>query len=454
MSTSFTKRLQNTGDKIKHPKALAMWNEWKSHEERRVFVQQADLIAYQSELSDFIDLVIETKNEIKHQAFGSMRFEDSIKALETLESHAKEKRAFFDERYVRDARDSNTFAKKMEFDEQKMVPQATELGDVKQKMEQLSLLTPSQAWALVGSEKKGSLSMMANLERAVKRLQDLNEKWGTTYDTKDLFKTLQYMISKTKIASSYHMDSIPSNVQRSNPEYAADQKARRDRGEEPLYKLFMNSGFKTVWETGISQASAKLDERGAIEEQMGYSTALRRTAGKAHDFSQKEGQGEFAPDDLSEMPRYAATIDPAQKRGVALRYGSSYIVWNESVRERSTWTPGDSWSMGAEGPQSVKNFVSINHPELIFCHADENLIHLFLAEATNKEPAFLQRQQENLKKGDVGGAYIETQIHGDLTWKDVAEVVLDASMANLEGVKKEFEDFRRSQSLGFKIRTA
>ena len=452
MSTPFAKRLGQAGESVKHPKALAMYHEWLGHEERRVFVQQADLIQYQKELSDFIDLVAGTKAEIKHQALGTLRYKDSIKALEVLENHAREKRAFFDDRYVRSERASNTFAKKMTFDEQKMVPQASELGDVQAKMMELSTLTPSQAWALVGSDKKGSLSMMANLELAVKRLQELNDKWGTNYDTQDLFKTLQYMVSKTKLASSYHLDSIPTNVKRNDPAFATDQQERQTRGEAPLYKLFMNSGFKNVWETGISQASANRGERGAVEEQMGYGPALRRTAGTAQDFLQTGGKGEFDPGSPGELPRYAATIDPAQNRGVALRYGSSYVVWKESVRDRSTWTPGDSWSMGAAGPQSVKNFVSMNHPELIFCHAEESLIHLFLAEATLKEPVWLKDQKEKLKTGDLGGAYIETQIHGDLTWKDVDEVVLDAAMPNVEGVVQDFEDFKRGQMLSFKIR--
>jgi hypothetical protein len=453
--SAFEKRLQGPSLKVKHPKALAWYGEWKGHEERRVFVQQSDLINYQKELSDFIDDVGKEIAAIKHQKLGSFRYDDSIKALEALQQHAKEKRTFFDECYVRDARASNTFAKKMNFDEQRMVPQASDLGDVKGKMDQIAGLTPSQAWALVGADKKGALSAVANMELAVRRLQEFNDKWQTTYGEKDLVDTLSYMVTTTNIASSYHLESIPTNVKRNDVSFAADQLARQSRGELPLYKLFMNSGFKNVWETGVSQASANRGERGAVEEQMGYATALRRTAGKAHDFLQEEGTGVFDPDNPSELPRYAATIDPAQNRGVALRYGTSYVVWKDSVRERSTWTPGDSWSMGAQGPQSVKNFVSMNHPELIFIHAEESLIHLFLAEATGKEPVWLSQQKQNLKTGDLGGAYIETQVHGDLTWEDVGEVVLDASLPNVQQVVEDFKAFRTAsiKPLNFKVRT-
>jgi len=215
----------------------------------------------------------------------------------------------------------------------------------------------------------------------------------------------------------------------------------------------MDSGFMNVWETGVSQASANRGERGAVEEQMGYGAALKRTKGTAHDFLQKDVKGEFSPDKPGEMPRYAATIDPLQNRGVALRYGTSHVVWKDDVRERSTWTPGDSWSMGAEGPPSVKNFVSMNHPELIFIHAEEPLIHLFLAEATGKEPEFLKQQKKNLKDGDFGGAYIETQIHGNLSWSDVAEVVLDAGLPNVQDMVKQFTEFRNKKLFGFRIRT-
>lgn len=447
---TYAKSVESASQQVKHETALALYREWKTkHEDQRVFVLQAEVLEYQRGLSQFIEKAEAGLTVIKSGTFSSIRYSDSIGAVETLIKHARDKRAFFDDRFVSMSRDSGTFARKMTFDEQRMVPQLHDLGDVAAKMREMetkssATVTPSQAWALLSADLKGELNEHANCELAIKRLQQLNQNWKTTYGRLDLAATFRYMVEQTKIATQYRLDQVPTNN-----ESREQVDKRLARGEEPLYKLLMQSGFRQTWETGISQASPDRGKRGAVEEQMGYSAALRRTSGKPQDYV---GGGSFEPDKPSEMPRYAATIDPAQKAGVAERYGSSYIVWKASVRDRATWTPGDSWNMGAEGPQSVKNYISMNHPEVIFAHAEEPFLRLFMAQATGKDQTWLQQNKEMLKTGGYGDAYIETQIHGDLTWNDVAEVVLDPTMRNLEQVKTDFEGFKtRNAAYNFAV---
>jgi hypothetical protein len=448
----FANSMDAAAPQVRHQTALDLYREWfDQHEEQRAFAQQAEIIEYGRKLNAFIDKAEQGLAAIQSQLLSSWRFNDSMGAVKALIEHAKKKRAFFDGRYVELGRQSNTFAIKMTFDEQRMVPQFRDLGDVRRKMDQMDMLTPSQAWALVAAETKGELTCQANIERALRRLTELNDKWKTNYGLRDLWDTFDYMRTRTSLASNYHLADIPTNVKRNDSGFGADQEARKAKGEVPLYELMMQTGFKVVWETGISQASANLGERGAVEEQMGYGTALRRTAGTPQDFVGASGS-KFAPTNAGEMPRYAATIDPVQKRGVGLRYGSSYIVWKDEVRQRATWTPGDSWSMGAQGPQSVKNFVSINHPEMIFVHAEEALLHLFMAEATGKETAWLAEQKKTLEISDVGGAYIETQIHGSLTWTDVGQVVIDGALPDARQIMTRFDRFKAQKGLNFTLR--
>jgi hypothetical protein len=452
MSGEYRAKVHDAPSAAKQTDVLDLFREWKhQHEEKRVFVRQDELITYQASLNEFIAKAERVKAAVEGKTLSGARFGDSIAAAEQLIDHAKHKRSFFDGRFVTLGRESNTFARIMTFDEQRMVPQAKDIDGITEKIKQLKTqdaalpeLTPSQAWALVAANLKGKQNEWANMERAVTRLQDLNKEWKTSYGAPDLVKTLLHMTEKTRIATQYRMEKP-----------VGEQQAAA--GTVPLYKLLMESGFRNLWETGTSQASADKFTRGAIEEQMGYGAALRRTGGRPQDRDDKEGT--FDPKDpggrstAAEMPRYAATIGDAQQAGVAVRYGTSYIVWKESVRNRVTWTPGDSWSTFDGGVQGVKNYVSLEHPEIIFAHADKDLLRMFMAEATGKDSEWLQRLRKNAGAFAAGGAYIETQIHGDLTWADVAEVVLDARLPNVVAMRAEFETFKRTKNLAFTVRT-
>ena len=454
MPDVYTGTVHGAPSAARHPSVINLFQVWATiHEKKRLFVLKEDISVYQGSLNEFIKMAEEVIMAIKGQILGTTKYGQSIAAAEELIALAKHKRSFLDGQYTAIGRESHTFATVMKFDDQRMVPKATQLGDVTAKIEELRAhseampeLTPSQAWALVAANTKGELNQAANLELCARRLVEFNRDWGTNYGTRDLEQTLDYMKTRTRIATQYRLER-PVGEQQGNTQ-----------GGTPLYKLLMDSGFKNVWETGTSQASADLSKRGAIEEQMGYGAAVRRTGGKAQDYM--DSSSTFDPrtaggqSTAAEMPRYAATIARAQKSGVADRYGTSYILWKDSLRQRVTWTPGDSWNMGGEGPQSVKSFVGVHHPEGIFAHADQGLLRVLMAEATGKDTEFLKRIQTTGHGAmATGGAYIETQIHGDLSWGDVDEVVLDPSLPNLNAIRSDFDEFKRKKGFNFSVRT-
>jgi Protein of unknown function (DUF3626) len=217
--------------------------------------------------------------------------------------------------------------------------------------------------------------------------------------------------------------------------------------------------FKNVWETGTSQASADFSQRGGVEERFGYAAALKRTEGTplgyiggrfatvndparatpqtseglpTSEFAELAERGnayrrrlqEETPNYLQprEMPKYAAAVGNSQEYGVSARYGSSVIYWKRDLGWRTTRTPGDSWSN--DPLQSAMSFVSAAYPESVFAYTDPDIARLAAAEATDF--AFDQKLKPQVAKDGADlKAYIEAQIHGDLTWHDVDEVVLN-----------------------------
>jgi hypothetical protein len=459
MPNTFDSPISGAPPDARHPKVIELFRKWsRDHEEVRVFVGKVELQAYQANLNQFIKDADAVKASVKGQTLSGVRFKQSITAIDTLIRHAQGKHAFFYGHFVELKGKSKTFARVMTFDEQNMVPQTKDFEGVTEKIKQLQMqddalreLTPSQAWALVAANLNGKQNELANTERAALRLTKLNGQWGTNYTTDDLKTTYDYMTGKMttkpkpRIATQYRMEK-PVGEQQVGTVAA---------GTVPLYKLLMASGFRNMWETGVSQASANRAVRGAVEERMGYGAALRRTGGKpGYPFDES---GTFEPKNRAgekteaEMPLYGGTITDAQQVGVTKqRYGTSYIVWKESIRNRVTWTPGDSWS-GSGGPMGVKNYVSLEHPEVIFAHAESHLLRLFMAEATGIDKEWLAEQKR--KGGGAGDVYIETQIHGDLSWSDVAEVVLDAKLPKVDTMREEFEAFKRKKNLTFTVGT-
>jgi hypothetical protein len=384
----------------------------------QMLLEEEPLVVFAGKVGEFLKEADATVAEI-HDALR--RYKDSRREAEAVQAAAKVVSARLSELYGRAA----PAPKPMSFREQEMVPSASDtlaVGDRFHTTDRLK--THTQAWALVGAEMKGGDELPLNRLLALERLKKLNVQWGTGYTDLDLDDICKHLVGG-KIATNYFLDAAPG----ANLELGVDEGPPKT----PLKDLLMGSAtFKNLWEIGKSQASADKGKRGGIEEQMGYSTALNRKSGLAHSYAYSAGRGPdedrpdvtpidpsvFEPEDASEMPKYAAVISEAQRDGVAARYGNSFFIWKDSLRERVTHTPGDSWNQLEEG---VRFLTSPKHPEVIFAHANEILVRLAAAEATGRDPSFLAKAKQD---GISTEAYIETQVHGDLTWADVEQIVI------------------------------
>lgn len=305
-------------------------------------------------------------------------------------------------------------------------------------------LTESQAWALVLAELRGNYNKAKLEEKALQRLESFNENYNTNYTKEDLPIILNHLQKGTSLATNYTFSKPPG------------ANTGSDVSTSTLAALLMqDTQFKQVWETGASQASTDYERRGAVEESMGYGSALRRVGGSPLRQINATGQkGKFAPVEdpvygIKEMPKYAALVSKYQTHGVAPRYGPSVVYWKDSLKERATHTPGDSWSMTMEG--ALTSYTSSNRPEAIFSHSDESIMRLAAAEATGKDKKFLEQVKST--KGLSTDAYIETQIHGSLGWEDVEEIVIGEEEKDAEKLKKQFEDFRDKNNFTFKVST-
>lgn len=327
---------------------------------------------------------------------------------------------------------------------QRMVASAVDLMDVKalQEMrpEVYGKLTPNQVWVLVAAERKGQLQHDVDLRKATARLAELNAQFGTKYQPEDLPGILD-ALRKRRLATNFFL-SLPPGGNRDGVVAGSSLLDRLIADDE--------GRFRNFWETGTSQASDESVTRGAVEERFGYAYSLKRTEGTPLKF-QGGGEGKFAtvptgapvdehdtsdaaeylrrlqaetPNFLTpgEMPKYAAAVGESQAFGVNGRYGSSVVYWKPDIDWRTTRTPGDSWSQ--EYLASAMSFVGADHPATLFAYTDPQVARLAAAEGTGfKRDGKLVDEIE--RTGANLNGYIEAQIHGDLSWKDVDKVVLN-----------------------------
>lgn len=431
----------------KHPEVAKLFQPWyeieaEVNDYKAAGVADAELLAgYIARVNQFLETADTALAAIKDETLSSVRFKDSIRKVQELKQTATSRRDELGKMF-------EATSGKMTFAEQQMVPSARDLEDVKAKAEKLDL-TPNQAWSVVGAGKKGADEKSTNRAKALERLVALNKRWGTRYAEDDLDTILRHLVN-LPLATNYTFSRNPGANTGSNVE-----KTRL------LKDLLMESDhFKNLWEIGASQASDNKVARGAVEEQMGYSSALKRQKGSRKDGvavniarpkdqdGLKPEERTFNPEDSRELPKYAGLVSDSQKDGVTERYGKSFVVWKDQVRERATHTPGDSWSNEAQG-QGVKNFTSGKDPEVLFAHGDEDLLRLAAAEATGQDQGWLKKYRE---KGGAGNmAYFETQIHGDLTWEDVEKIVIDTTDGDAKSMAEDFKKFASQNGLKFKV---
>lgn len=371
---------------------------------------------------------------------------------------------------------------------QRLVASAKDLMDVKALQElypdRYGRLTPNQVWVLVAAERKGQAQHDRAMARAAKRLKELNLEHKTKYTAEDLPIILDG-IRKRRLATNYFLSSPPGG----NRETGAT-------GPTLLEQLMADKEgqFRNVWETGTSQASADFSQRGGVEEKFGYAAALKRTKGKPLNniggrfateadpplpakepiggaFEELAQRGddylrrlrEETPNYLrpQEMPKYAAAVGEKQAYGVSGRYGSAVFRWKTDIGWRTTRTPGDSWSN--DPLQSAMSFVGADHPESVLAYTDLDIVRLAAAEATDfaLDPGYESKVDDD---GADLKAYVEAQIHGDLTWDDLDDVVLNygvfpskdallvVTRAQAEAEMATLQAFAEERGYGFTVR--
>ncbi|MCP3098048.1 hypothetical protein LZ198_04055 [Myxococcus sp. K15C18031901] len=421
---------------VQHPVAQDVMKRWYLLEAELEDLESSGkpstpaLLAAIESLSHFIQVAEQARASVEKEWFHWAKYRDSKGKIDALIQAAKQKSTDLAQLLVKRSGP-------MPFPAQRMIPSAKNLEEVQARMkEEPSLRTPNQAWALISAEHKGAYEKAFFRIKALQRMEEFNTDWGTDYDEDDLDLILRRLVS-LPLATNYTFAKKPGDN--------LDKRAKKVAGT-PLKNLLMQSTqFKQVWETGASQASTDLTKRGAVEEQMGYGPALNRTQGKFQDYN--DATSKFGPSDITEMPKYAALVSPTQAHGVARRYGESYVIWKDSLHERMTHTPGDSWNQFDQG---VKYFTSPKHPEVLFANSDEPIIRLAAAEATGKDAAWLKKQRAS--GADFGGPYIETQLHGDVGWKDVAAIVIGDDEVDSEAMMEEFRAFARKHGYDFMVR--
>ncbi|MGW4995863.1 hypothetical protein ACWEQ3_51470 [Streptomyces mirabilis] len=167
--------------------------------------------------------------------------------------------------------------------------------------------------------------------------------------------------------------------------------------------------FRNRWETGTSQAAGTLDDRTAAEEAMGYAAILGRT----------RGQGGPTPIDASDLPKYAALVSRFQPHGTPV-FGNVVFQWKEIVRARTTFTPNDSLARYAQGAHGI---TGPDHLYPLLAYGGDDTVRLAFAEATDfaYDPEMYALLSHGVYKPST---YFEAQIHGDLSWSDLEQIIL------------------------------
>ncbi|MGW1680130.1 hypothetical protein [Saccharopolyspora sp. NPDC002376] len=254
-------------------------------------------------------------------------------------------------------------------------------------------LTPAQSWALMAAELRGAQFHERDRARAIARIRRLSDGYGGTSKAE-----------RAEIAAAAHekLKSWPIVTNLFPNRRVPDGRG----GQAPLMRLLSEGQpIRNLWETGVSQGSTDVSQRAKAEWLFGYSSAFQR------------GDGTTVADP-AEMPRYSAVIPPSRTEGSAVQYGTVVLHWNDEVRARSTFTPGDSVDVNPD--TNAVSYTDKDHLYPLLAYGDERLVRHLVAEATD------YRYDPGLKDapGPSTHDFLEAQIHGplDLSLADKAVV--------------------------------
>ncbi|MEU5852488.1 DUF3626 domain-containing protein, partial [Saccharopolyspora shandongensis] len=302
-----------------------------------------------------------------------------------------------------------------------------------------SKLTENQVWALVAAERKGLEQAAANFAAIKDRLG--HESWFEPYRQAYPGEALDRLIHRVADHIAAHWQLVTN--------YPFEKHG--------LLGSLMESGtFRNRWETGVSGGSVSKSTRGGVEERFGYAAALGRTGGGYQDESPFGGS--FRVPDPSELPKYAALVSEYHGFGGSNRYGDTVVRWKEHVRPRVTYTPNDSFSGDEHGARAL---TGSRQPLSVLAYTDRRQLKLAFADLTG----FVHAEEETLSMVGYGvaptGDYIEAQIHGNLTWDDVDEIVIshddvgpDSSLSyeTASSIKDRLDEFQQRTGHDFRVR--
>ncbi|MEU6128250.1 DnaJ domain-containing protein [Saccharopolyspora sp. NPDC047091] len=260
-------------------------------------------------------------------------------------------------------------------------------------------LTPVQSWALLAAELRGARFHQRDRNRAIARIRRLNERSGANYpDSK---------AERAEIAAAAHekLKAWPIARNLFPLGLVPDGKG----GQAPMMRLLAEGQpIRNAWERGVLR-DADASHRAKVEWWFGYSSALQ--------------QGDdTSVADPSEMPRYAAVIPPSRTEGTAVQWGTVVLHWNDEVRARTTFTPGDTGlALSDDSDANAVKYTDNEHLYTLLAYGDEELFRHLVAEATD----FRYDPELAGAPGPSTHDYLEAQIHGPLDLSAADKVVIN-----------------------------
>ncbi|AUI60345.1 hypothetical protein B1H26_24155 [Amycolatopsis sp. BJA-103] len=260
-------------------------------------------------------------------------------------------------------------------------------------------LTVAQQWALLAAELRGEQFHERDREQAIWKIRILNN-FGAKYPTgKKARAELEEIadLAHEKLKSWSTVTNLFPN------KMVPDGNG----GKVSLMRLLADGEpIRNRWETGSSGGTTDISDRVTAEWLFGYSSSFKNSE-------------PVTVENPAEMPRYGAVIPPSRVEGSAVHYGTVVVQWNEDVRARSTFTPGDS--MGMDTDTNAVTYTDKEHLYSLLAYGDDELVRHLLAEATD------YRYDPSLKDapGPSTHGFLEAQIHGPLDLSHAKKVVIN-----------------------------
>jgi hypothetical protein len=281
-------------------------------------------------------------------------------------------------------------------------------------------LRPVQAAALVVIGRRGREVHDHAHEAARRRFE--GTEWGRLYsglDINELLRTVHEHLRKgMKLVTNVSDDRLDSLL--------ADPEGR----------------FRNYWETGTTEGADDSEARRIAESAMGYTASLQGTL---------DGHARPTAQDARDLPKYAALL-PRRRPGGLSGYGNIALHWKQEVRARSSFVPDDSLDYG-----SVSGVREITGPDNLYpllAYGADGLARLAFAEATGFAYDSELAQMLADERTEAVAGFFEAQIHGDLSWSDVEQVVIlydEEFVEYAEEDRARIENFGRAYNPGLRV---